>query len=269
MHPKAFVEGKDLSKWYFPTHSFLEWGTKRAPALFRRQTFEELYSVPEKIMLPMVGDIRAAYDNEKLMCNHGIFVCVPWHYLHGVRNRSLSKAASYKDEKKCEMPSREKLEEYSKGISAKYLLAIANSSVAKYFLKTNRRNNIQLYPDDWKALPIPKPKYEEQQELINKVIDYILFISKCEDIIKKYFEALIDSIVYELYFPSELHAANCEVLKHLSDLPALHDDWSDEKKLKTIEKVHKELSHPSHLVSIAMEKMKNRSSVLSVCHKAG
>ncbi len=39
-------------------------------------------------------------------------------------------------------------------------------------------------------------------------------------------------------------------------LPELKDDWSDEKKLKVIDKVYKELSDPAHLVSIAMEKMK-------------
>ena len=40
------------------------------------------------------------------------------------------------------------------------------------------------------------------------------------------------------------------------DLPELNDDWSDEKKMKTIEKVYKELSDPTHPVSTAMEKQK-------------
>jgi hypothetical protein len=34
-------------------------------------------------------------------------------------------------------------------------------------------------------------------------------------------------------------------------------DWSDEQKLATIEEVYKELSDPSHPVSIAMKKMQD------------
>jgi len=47
-----------------------------------------------------------------------------------------------------------------------------------------------------------------------------------------------------------------QTLTHLTNLPELKDDWSDEKKLSTTEKVYKELFDPAHPVSIAMEKMK-------------
>ena len=47
-----------------------------------------------------------------------------------------------------------------------------------------------------------------------------------------------------------------QTLTHLINLPELKDDWSDEKKLATTEKVYKELSDPAHPVSIAIEKMK-------------
>ena len=51
------------------------------------------------------------------------------------------------------------------------------------------------------------------------------------------------------------------MLKNLKDLPELKEDWRDEKKLKTIEKVYKELSDPNHPVSIAMFKMDNIEEV--------
>jgi len=68
---------------------------------------------------------------------------------------------------------------------------------------------------------------------------------------------LIDAMVYELYFPDEIKAAGCEVLKHPADLPELKNNWNDEQKLAAIEKVHRELSDPSHPVSIAMKKMQD------------
>ena len=66
----------------------------------------------------------------------------------------------------------------------------------------------------------------------------------------------MNAMVYELYLPDEIKASGCEVLKHLTHLLELKDDWSDEQKWQTIEKVYKELSDPGHPVSMAMEKMK-------------
>ncbi|MFA7172289.1 MAG: Eco57I restriction-modification methylase domain-containing protein [Kiritimatiellia bacterium] len=201
LHPKAFVEGKDLSRWIFPTHSYLEWGTPRAPSMFRRQTFPELYTHTEKLMLPMVGDIRVAYDKDQFLCNHGVFVCLSWHSLSGVRNNSLKKAARYADEKprRPDLPQREGLEAISRRFAVKYLLGVTNSSSAHDFLRTNRRNNIQLYPDDWKKLPIPDVSPEQQQPVI-ALVDQILTTKRANpaaDI--SALEAETDRLVSALY----------------------------------------------------------------------
>ena len=201
LHPKAFVEGKDLEKWIFRQHKFIEWGTERAPSLFRRPTFPELYNRDTKIMLPKVGEIRAALDTNRFYCNEGIFVCLPWHYLSEVSNRSIKRTARYRDEglSTSGLPPREDLEHNSHNFAIKYLLGILNSTPARDFLRANRRNNIQLYPDDWKNLPIPDVS-PEQQEPIVKLVDQILDakrtnlhaeVSELED--------EIDQLVYELY----------------------------------------------------------------------
>ena len=44
----------------------------------------------------------------------------------------------------------------------------------------------------------------------------------------------------------------------------LSDDWSDEKKMQTIEKAYKELSSPSHPVSVAMAKMQEIEEVKTI-----
>ncbi len=175
LHPKAFVEGKNLTKWTFSENSWIEWGTSRAPHQFRRQTFPELYEHPEKLMLPMVGEVRGAIDTEQLYCNHGIFVSVPWHQLNGVENRSLKKAARYRGEKppRPDLPNREELEATSRHFAVKYLLGVINSVPARDFLRANRRNNVQLYPDDWKKLPIPDVPAKKQAPII-ALVDAIL-----------------------------------------------------------------------------------------------
>nr|NQU91444.1 hypothetical protein [Bacteroidota bacterium] len=59
----------------------------------------------------------------------------------------------------------------------------------------------------------------------------------------------------------EIQAANAEALKHLTGLSEPKDDWSDEKKMKAIEKMYQELSDPKHPVAIAMERQKTVKEV--------
>ncbi len=178
-HPKKFVEGKHLDRWLPVACRWLEWGTKRSPSLLRRPTFEELYTVPEKLisidMSAGVANLRVAYDDGQLFHNHSAWSFVPWHALAGVCNNSLKKAARYADEKppRPDLPQREKLEALSRRFAVKYLLAVMNSSAARDFLRANRRSNIHLYPDDWKKLPIPDVPPERQQPLV-ALVDRIL-----------------------------------------------------------------------------------------------
>ena len=50
-------------------------------------------------------------------------------------------------------------------------------------------------------------------------------------LIFSFFDLLLNSIVYELYFKDEFHSANKEILKHLGDLKPITDEMSDEQKL--------------------------------------
>ena len=178
MHPKKYIEGKDIHRYTYGRTRWLEWGTERSPSLLARPTFKELYEVPEKIMLADVSGAmnKAAYDNQKVFHSHTLISCVPWKSLCGICNNSLRKSAKYKYEEKSEQkekPSREEFEEISKHFSVKYIIAVINSSVAGVFLRANRRSNIHLYPDDWKKLPIPEATPEQQRPII-ALVDQIL-----------------------------------------------------------------------------------------------
>jgi len=184
-HPKPFVEGKDLDRWFPSGGKWLEWGTKRAPGLFSRPTFPELYAVPEKVISVdisgSIAQLRVAYDDGQLLHNHSAWSFVPWHMLAGVRNNSLKKAARYTGEKppRPDLPQREELEKTSRRFAVKYLLAVMNSSVARDFLRANRRSNIHLYPDDWKKLPIPDVDAKAQAPIV-KLVDQILAARKAD-----------------------------------------------------------------------------------------
>ena len=176
-HPKRYIEGKDIRQWFTHHHRFLEWGTERAPHKFRRQTFIELHEATERLMTIVVtaGSPPVMFDDLKRFTTHTACIFVPWHALSGVRNNSLKKAARYRGEKPLRpaLPRREELGETSRRFAVKYLLGVMNSSVAREFLRANRRSNIHLYPDDWKKLPIPDVPSEQQQPIV-ALVDQIL-----------------------------------------------------------------------------------------------
>ena len=172
-HPKSYVEGKDIARWAFQRIRYLEYGTERAPSMFRRPTFIELHEPQEKLMaFRMCGEkISVTYDNQKLMSNHTVILCVPWRFLKSVVNKSIKKAAEYRHQNP--EGDREKKEKLSKDFELKYILAIMNSSFAKNFLKKIRQSKIDIYPDEWKQLPIAPISLEEQKEFV-KLVDKIL-----------------------------------------------------------------------------------------------
>ncbi|RKU21112.1 hypothetical protein C6503_05215 [Candidatus Poribacteria bacterium] len=176
IHPKPFVEGKHLDRWIPATHKWLEWGTDRAPALFRNVQFREMYEVDKKILAQRSpgSDPKVCYDNQNLIFTPASVGFILWHNLKGVKNRSIKLRARYRDEKlKPNLPQREKLEKISSQFSLKFLLGVMNSTVVRDFLRVNRRSNIHIYPDDWKQLPIPDVSPKQQAPIV-ELVDKIL-----------------------------------------------------------------------------------------------
>ncbi len=202
-HPKPWVEGKLLDKWIPRDNRWLEWGTARAPSHFRRLTFEELCEAPEKILILRVAgsDLRCCFDDKQLYTNHTSIIAVPWYFLAGVRNNSLKKSAHYRGElpPRPDLPKREDLEKTSRCFSVKYLLGVMNSLAAREFLRTNRRSNTDLYPDDWKRLPIPVVPSAKQKP-VERLVERILTAKQRDrgaDV--SALEREIDALVYALY----------------------------------------------------------------------
>ena len=92
-----------------------------------------------------------------------------------MRNNSLKKTSHYRGEKppRPDLPKREELEATSRRFAVKFLLAIMNSSAARDFLRSNRRSNTDIYPEDWKKLPIPDVTPEQQKPVV-ALVDQIL-----------------------------------------------------------------------------------------------
>lgn len=235
-HPLPYIEGKWITRYKVELIKYLEWGTERSPRKLVRPTFPELY-LPPKIMLG--GMTGAVYDESNLVCNHSITVSVLWKDLKDVFNKSISSSIQ-KDFKPSEHIAvfRDKLERNSEKFELKYLLAILNSSYAKYFQKTVQRSQIGVYPDDIKKIPIPAVD-KGVQSIYATLVDYITFLKKCEKPIHAYvdnefmakeFDRMLDAMVLELYFRKEMKAADISLLEAIDgDFPPIvHIDNQDE-----------------------------------------
>ena len=214
VHNKPFVEGKHLDRWLPATNLWLEWGTNRAPSQFYATTFDELYEVNEKILVPRSPgpDPKACYDDQNLLFTPSSVGVILWHDLLGVRNRSIQKQARYVDEmrRNVNVMRREAVEQISRRFYIKFLLGILNSSVARNLLRSNRRSNIHLYPDDWKALAVPDVATERQLP-VTDLVDRILKAKNIDpDADTSDLEAEIDELVYQLYGLTDAEIAAVE-----------------------------------------------------------
>ncbi len=79
-----------------------------------------------------------------------------------------------------------------------------------------------------------------------------------------YFEQLIDGLVYELYFPDEIMAANKEILPHLGELSPITDDMTEEEKLAIIQREFDRLYDPHHTVRNHLETLDSVAVVRTI-----
>ncbi len=165
----AYVEGKDIECYEVTSISYLEYGEGlRAPEMIRRQTFPELYDRPKLIAQRSVSsgnnDVsQVVMDlgdwDGYLRTNESGVVVMPWHSLKGVGNRSIGGA----DE-----PNRKKGERLSEGFALSYLVGVLNSKTVSDYLRATRRHKIHIFPDDFKAIPIPVADTSTQQPIADK-----------------------------------------------------------------------------------------------------
>lgn len=160
LHPRAYVEAKDIDRYEVKRVRFLEWDTDRCPGRLRRPTFRELYEVP-KLMINSLGGFKATFDNDNnFLHNHSLCCAVLWKDLRNVENKSISGSVRRYSRK-----SRQEMERLSEGVRLPYLLAILNSETATSLLADIRGNGLSIYPEHVRNLPIAPATAAEQEAI--------------------------------------------------------------------------------------------------------
>jgi type I restriction-modification system DNA methylase subunit len=135
--------------------------------------------------------------------------------------------------------------------------ALLNSELLNWFYSISFSNRSNLTVNISKTFTEKLPingilKYKEITIIVDYLLNYKSDNTKSEALVL-FFEQIINSIVYELYFEQELIQANKQVLKHLTDLKSIDDTMSEEEKLATIQAEFERLYHPEHPVRFAVE----------------
>lgn len=143
------------------------------------------------------------------------------------------------------------------GKHLKWLLAIFNSEVLDcYFsmISTDVRGKTRRYIKQY-VEQLPIVSYQESHaQTLETLTNYIL-ISKVQKqtLQSAYLEQIINSLVYELYFPNEIRANGKQILPHLANLQPITDETSEEEKLTIIHREFERLYDPHHPVRNNLE----------------
>ena len=160
VHSRKYIEAKDIDKYKVNRVRFLEWNTERCPGKLRRPTFKELYEQP-KLIFNRLGSLKVYLDIEAhYLHSDSIFSAVPWKYLKGINNKSISASV-----KRYSRLTRIEMEKLSESINLYYLLAILNSSMADKLLADQRGGDYHIYPEHLRNIPIASASADVQIHL--------------------------------------------------------------------------------------------------------
>ena len=192
MHPKPYIEAKDIEPYRVKRFRFLEYDTPRCPDRLSRPTFRELYECP-KLMINRLGNLQVHLDAEThLLHSDSIYSAVLWKDLKGVENKSIKASVTRYSTKE-----RQEMEQLSEQVNLHYLLGLLNSRYMAVLLTRQRGGDYHIYPEHLRALPIPPADKDKQHAvacLVKEVIEAKNHDEDCTDSLQA-----LDRLVYALY----------------------------------------------------------------------
>ena len=194
-HTNIYTEGKYLNRYFINKELFVEWGTERCPKRLVRKTFPQLYP-PDKLLMSRQKGV-STLSKKGHICDNTIILGVPYISLKGIKNNSIKKYLTNLN------LDRDNVEKNSEKFNLKYLLGIINSKFVSYFLRSRMRGKIDIYPDDWKEIPIKIPSKLQEQKIVGLVEQMLelqkkLHKEKVSGNVKEQLEQKIKNVDYEI-----------------------------------------------------------------------
>ena len=147
-------------------------------------------------------------------------------------------------------------------LNLKYILAMLNSKLLDFYhqcLNPEKGEVLaEIKKENVEKLRIKALSHAEQEPFI-RLVEYVLWLKGQENpthkqrVMAMYFERLIDSLIYELYFGEEMWARNCVFERHLPALPALL--LGEENEI--IMGIYAQLTDRNHLIDASLVRLLN------------
>ena len=267
---KPFLRGRDIKRWrvefseqYLITIPSSDnrdhpWSTQSAARAER--TFAATYPAIYAHLVRFRERLTRRYDQGKYWWE--LRACAYWHEFENrkiILGRFMNKATFAFDRER--FLHNDALYMIT-GVN-EYVVAILNSSVSWWFLCqtcTDLQNGyLQAFRQNLFDIPVPRATVEQQSTII-KLVDYLLFLKKQPStgskalelsrdyVMVRYFEQIIDGLVYELFLTDELHRAGRFIARPLTDgqLPTIRDISGD--KLSGVRRIFERLFDREHPV---------------------
>ena len=202
--------------------------------------FPELFENDRIVINEVVGNegLKASYILKELYTDHSLNNVVPWYIAKDFPKRVI---------KRMKIKFNEELVKISQKFEMKFLLTILNSKTIYWFHKSWISNELNIYPEHVRNLPIKLPSTQQSFIIL---CDYMLFLNATEErrklereLIEFLDNQIIDSLVYELYFKEKFYEDKLypEPKEYLLELvskylkPINYDRWSDHYWKKQLE----------------------------------
>ncbi len=179
---KPFTEGKEIERYSFTQHGWLDY----QPLEHYNSMFPELFENEKIIFIRIVKDrLRFAFDREHFYNSHTIINCVKWDLLQNAKHTTVKRNIS-----------KQKIEAAS-NIAYFSLLAILNSNLVNWYFMNFLTDDMNFYPDAAKELPIAIASEKQQRPFIT-LVEKILSLKKQNQDTTS-IEKEIDVLIYKLY----------------------------------------------------------------------
>ncbi|NLP57500.1 Eco57I restriction-modification methylase domain-containing protein [Lutibacter sp. B1] len=235
-----YFEGKDLGYWSIKEHKYINY----LPDEMYNPMFKGLFLNENLVGLCTLSDItklRFCYTKNDYFTNHSNALLTFWWQLENENYTTIKRNITSKRINN------------SKNFQYKYVQAILNSDVIKFYFNELMYDGTHFYPNHMKALPIRQLE-SKYQEVISSISEYNYYLefSEFKDLYD-FFSLLSNSIIFEIYLDYEFQTTDKSILKHLPDLKPINDSMSEEEKLGIIQSEYERLYHPDHPVRFAIE----------------
>jgi len=163
--------------------------------------------------------------------------------------------------------------------SLKATLGLLNSSTLRFYYETTFPT-LHVQRNELASLPLSKQALNDGTKMLVVLVDIILFLNRCftnpsadqskrDPLMLAYFEQILNGLVYELYFPEEVHGAGLHLFDAVAKakLPAI-EAIPEETRLPRLRTLFEALYDGLHPLRIALDKLQTLDTVRIIEGKA-